>query len=536
MSGNIEGQKKGAVAAMKIIKKILYGILVFFILCCGVIILCAVKPELSSQIADTLKLNENEYYLSPVPGNGAGYIDDMGNEQNPDVTFSEESEGNEGPDFGTPSAVPVSNVSGLDMDDPQNAGVEIDPATYGIIVPPGVAGKSGYQPIQDESSEIDDEEAEEIQEELGVGETGDGLTFDLWFYPYYAMLDDTGQHLYRQIYANAMALNESFAPIETISAGGLRNVFAAVYNDHPELFWMDTAYACKFKRSGECVEIDLQFNSTAGNLSQSKSIFEAKVKEITDGAQGLGSNYEKEKYVHDSLVAGIDYVASAPMNQSAYSALVNGKTVCAGYARAFQYILQQLGIPCYYCTGYAGESHAWNIVALEDGYYNVDVTWDDTGAGTYDYFNKSDGDYASNHLRQDLSVNLPPCNGAVYRNLEAPSEEENEGEEDVRTDLRRSLEELGLSAEGSLKTLDEYYNDCYQKVVDGGKGRFSFHNVISGQVLFNNVYSAYQTDDYRKGYMDKAISELGASTYRIDWAIEELQGGYYLVTHDMTIQ
>lgn len=521
---------------MKILKTILYGILVFFILCCGIIVLCAVKPEMSTQIANALKINENEdYALSPVPGNRSGQsVENTENEQIADVILPEETEGSEWPDYGTTSPVPVSNISGQNTDEPQNADMQIDPATYGIIVPPGVEGRSGYQPVQEESSEIDDAEAEEIQKELGVGETGDGLTFDLWFYPYYAMLDEPGQHLYRQIYANALALNDSFAPVEDIPASGLRNVFAAVYNDHPELFWMDTAYACKFKRSGECVEIDLQFNSTSGNLSKSKSTFEEKVKEITDGAQELENNYEKEKYVHDSLVANIDYVASAPMNQSAYSALVNGKTVCAGYARAFQYILQQLGIPCYYCTGYAGESHAWNIVALEDGYYNVDVTWDDAGSGTYHYFNKSDRDYAGNHLRQELSVNLPPCNGEVYRNLEASSDDNKE--DNGSNDSRRSLEELGLSADTCLKTLDEYYNDCYEKLKANGKGRCSFHNVISGQVLFNNVYSAYQTDEYRKGYMDKAMLDLGAATFRIDWTIEELKGGYYLVTHDVTIQ
>lgn len=521
---------------MKILKTILYGILVFFILCCGIIVLCAVKPEMSTQIANVLKINENEdYALSPVPGNRSSQsVENTENEQIADVILPEETEESEWPDYGTTSPVPVSNISGQNTDEPQNADMQIDPATYGIIVPPGVEGRSGYQPVREESSEIDDAEAEEIQKELGVGETGDGLTFDLWFYPYYAMLDEPGQHLYRQIYANALALNDSFAPVEDIPASGLRNVFAAVYNDHPELFWMDTAYACKFKRSGECVEIDLQFNSTSGNLSKSKSTFEEKVKEITDGAQELENNYEKEKYVHDSLVANIDYVASAPMNQSAYSALVNGKTVCAGYARAFQYILQQLGIPCYYCTGYAGESHAWNIVALEDGYYNVDVTWDDAGSGTYHYFNKSDRDYAGNHLRQELSVNLPPCNGEVYRNLEASSDDNKE--DNGSNDSRRSLEELGLSVDACLKTLDEYYNDCYEKLKANGKGRCSFHNVISGQVLFNNVYSAYQTDEYKKGYMDKAMLDLEAATFRIDWTIEELKGGYYLVTHDVTIQ
>lgn len=521
---------------MGILKKILYGILAFFILCCGVIVLCAVKPEMSEQIADALKLNENdEYPMSPIPGGNPGgdVADGMVSENGAitDALLSEEPEGNGQPANANQSiSRPVSDTEQETQPSPD---LYADPGTYGVIAPASVVGRSGYEPIQEESSEIDDEEAAEIQEEIGFGETGDGLTFDIWFYPYYAMLDDTGQHLYRQIYANAMALNERFAPIENVPASALRDVFAAVYNDHPELFFMETAYASRYKSNGECVEIDLKFNSTAKNLEQSRNTFEAKAKEIIDGAQELGSDYEKEKYVHDTLIAQIDYVDSAAMNQSAYSALVNGKTVCAGYARAFQYILQTLEIPCYYCTGYAGESHAWNIVCLDDGYYNVDATWDDAAEGSYDYFNKSDWDYAGTHLRQELSVNLPPCNGTAYRNLEVSDDEE----EDVpREDARRSLEELGLTAENTLISLEDYYNDCYEKTSKGGKGRYSFQNVITGKVLCDNVYNAYQNGGYRQGYMDKVLEELEASDFRLDWSIEELQNGYYLVTHEVLIQ
>lgn len=229
------------------------------------------------------------------------------------------------------------------------------------------------------------------------------------------MLSENQQSVYRQIYANAQNLTEKFAPEKTVSASDVKTAFEAVIGDHPEMFWLETGYSSKYLANGQCVEIDLKYNGTADDLESAKQRFDAAAQNLITGAASLDSNYEKEKYVHDALASAVTYDLTADMNQSAYSALVNGKSVCAGYARAYQYLLQQLGIPCYYCTGYSGGDHAWNIVKLEDGYYNVDVTWDDAAAIRYDYFNKTDADFASTHVRQNLSVYLPACNGTAYR-------------------------------------------------------------------------------------------------------------------------
>ena len=100
----------------------------------------------------------------------------------------------------------------------------------------------------------------------------------------------------------------------------------------------------------------LEFNRAAQNIDEAKDVFQENASQIISEARNLSSDYEKEKFVHDKLTERVSYDSGAEMNQSAYSALVNGRTVCAGYARAFQYLLRQLGIPCYYCTGYAGEA------------------------------------------------------------------------------------------------------------------------------------------------------------------------------------
>lgn len=284
----------------------------------------------------------------------------------------------------------------------------------------------GYITITLDTETLPDAEAQRVESELGYGETGDGLDFDPLMYPYYAMLDDQSKHLYRQIYANANAMIDDFRAVESdVTPTQLRSAFMAVFYDHPELFWLDTRFSAGFRGNGDCLELKLYFNSLANDVDNIRGQFDAAAASLANSAS---TPYDIEKNIHAALSHNNVYSLAAPYNQSAYSALMGGSTVCAGYSRAFQYACQLAGIPCYYCAGYAGESHAWNIICLDGEFYNVDVTWDDTDRSpeyNYDWFNKSDADYGTTHVRRDLSVYLPPCNGSKYSNLEsAPAAEQ----------------------------------------------------------------------------------------------------------------
>ena len=143
-------------------------------------------------------------------------------------------------------------------------------------------------------------------------------------------------------------------------------------------------------------------------------MFDEQLNKIVSYASKYSTDYEKEKYVYNYLLANVSYNNEALLNQSAYSALVIGESVCAGYARAFQLIMQKLNIPTYYVLGFAKEDHAWNIVKLNGGYYNVDLTWDDTG-GVFKHFNLTDAEMSSTHRRDGISKYLPKCNYESYR-------------------------------------------------------------------------------------------------------------------------
>ena len=534
---------------MNVIRKILYAFVFLFALMSIFIMVCASRPDITQKIQTRLYkdrdltaeadkglnigidqeigwLATDVVYLPLGGDDGADSAQDVEADVRRPSTASVDSIGDSAADNSASSADAAS--AGLRSD---NTADYIAPDEAKIVTPDNVSGKSGYQQIEGDAQQIDDDAVDDIQNQLSFGNTGDGLTFDAVFYPYYHMLDDTGQHVYRQIYANANAVYPAFMPVEDVTSAQLRNIFTAVYNDHPELFWLETAYACKYIKSGQCVEIDLKFNSTAQELNSAKASFNEKANDIVVGAQSLWDDYDREKYVHDQLIDKISYNARADMNQSAYSALVKGQTVCAGYARAFQYIMQQLGIPCYYCTGFAGESHAWNIVELSDGFYNVDTTWDDSDDGKYDYFNKTDEDYSSSHLRKELSVYLPPCNGRIFRNLEQNKDTDKNGS----TDSLRSLADVGLTEDKVFSDVDAYYEDCYKQVIQNGVGRYTFYNAVANLQMAAELTQNYNNRICWDTYLENATNALGARY--CEWYViaEELQDGKYLLTHEIRI-
>ncbi len=500
---------------MRFLKKIVYIIIALLIALCAMITVCAVNPDLSETLSVLLYQKKEE---KNIPAEASSTVVDI--TQISDDSISAEKENGTAENLQESDSLTAVSDRGRSSDD-YRPSRESD-----IEAPENVSGRTGFEPVQGENEQIDEAEERRIQEEYGPGETGDDLVFPEDFYPYYQMLDETGKHLYRQIYANAIALNKAFSPVEAVSITTLKNVFSAVYNDHPELFWLETSYAGKFGGDGKCIQIVLRFNWTADDINSAREAFQQGANEVTAQLQNPGNSYETERQIHDILLEKLEYDLHAEMNQSAYSALVNGKTVCAGYARAFQYLLQQSGIPCYYCTGYAGENHAWNIVRLEDGFYNVDVTWDDTPEGEYDYFNKSDQDYEDTHLRKDMSVHLPACNGQQYRNLEQSGRER----------ALRSLEEAGFTEDGVCRNMSEYLAACSQQMLQTGMGNYAFSSVLDGDSLMRECYHMYQTESYKQQYLEDTMATLGASYCEMSLEVEELQGGRHLITHYVNIE
>lgn len=116
---------------------------------------------------------------------------------------------------------------------------------------------------------------------------------------------------------------------------------------------------------------------------------------------------EKEKIAHDIIAVNTLYDLGSPFNQSAYSLVCLGETVCAGYAATMQILMNAAGIETIEITS---ASHAWNAVKLYDEWYLVDVTWDDTDredVAYYLYYNKAEQADGA-HLEEDRWTGMTP--------------------------------------------------------------------------------------------------------------------------------
>ena len=138
-----------------------------------------------------------------------------------------------------------------------------------------------------------------------------------------------------------------------------------------------------------------------------ESTFKSKANQLLEemDIKNVTSDYKKIKMIYDYICNNVAYDDehldddSYLLQYSAYAALVNKKAVCQGYANLFYYLARKAGISTRIITGISYKmEHAWNIVKLENVYYNLDSTWD-AGASEYLYFLKGKESFDVDHSR-----------------------------------------------------------------------------------------------------------------------------------------
>lgn len=114
------------------------------------------------------------------------------------------------------------------------------------------------------------------------------------------------------------------------------------------------------------------------------------------------SGDQKERAVYDYIIRSVTYDYTLE-GYTAYSALKNGSTVCNGYVQLAYRLLKAAGIETMIVKGkYSGRDHEWNLARINNHWYHLDTTLEDTlsgaaNSGKYRYFNLTDDEISVSH-------------------------------------------------------------------------------------------------------------------------------------------
>ena len=171
--------------------------------------------------------------------------------------------------------------------------------------------------------------------------------------------------------------------------------YLALTYDHPELVWLSGAkytigysvYTPWFEEGETSIITDLELAGSTFTITPTKdtgALTASNVNPLFDGTKSQidamlpanATTYDKVKAVYSYLIDLAEYESSDD-DQNIAGIFWKKRAVCAGYARAVQYLLERMDVPCIYVEGDSKDSdegHAWDIVEIDGQYYYVDAT------------------------------------------------------------------------------------------------------------------------------------------------------------------
>ena len=199
---------------------------------------------------------------------------------------------------------------------------------------------------------------------------------------FYQDLSTEDQNTYQRIYYAVREHIEKI-PLEDTNIENIKKLYVNVLDDHPEFYYVNGQF--QYIKERDIIHIIPEYDYSMEQVNSYEQQITEHTKAFLDKASNA-SEYEKAKMIYEYIVENVEYQENSKIDQNIISSLIEGKSVCAGYARAYQYLANQLGLEATYITGVAqetiqttnkGEGHAWVMIKMNDDYYYCDPTWGD---------------------------------------------------------------------------------------------------------------------------------------------------------------
>lgn len=348
-------------------------------------------------------------------------------------------------------------------------------------------------------------------------------------YSYSAITNEHIKNLYAQIEKESQKLSpEEIQCTAVLSEKDIYEAIIAFKNDRPDVFWLGNTFSYYDYDGATYVEIE--YIVKGSQLEEQQSSFNTALNDFVDNAPMYSSEYEREKYVNDYIVSVCEYDEDAAQEDfdlcnasTAYGVLVDGKAICEGYARAFQLLCNKMGIECVSVAGMTDDvGHEWNCAYIDGSWYQVDVTWNDTGDDVekYYYFNLTDSQMYSSHNADDLfsyideeiyttdtniigNLFVPQCNSTEYNYYQQTSPTLFGFDEENDDTITAALESSALNGDKYFSIIIDSsldYDDAYSELVNEGYVINYIENAnyaLWGKTELSTSSYAYPNDELR---------------------------------------
>ena len=278
----------------------------------------------------------------------------------------------------------------------------------------------------------------------------------------------------------------------------IKQCLLSVWYDHPEYFWYSPQTYTISTMNNEPFSIDISYYPELMNkLEANKITFNRIVDALVAKAQEKNSILDQERMIHDYICKSTVY-EEGPLDQSAWSCLVERKTVCAGYTKAFQVVMNRLNIPCYMVVGDfvqpdKTERHGWNVIKLVDGYYAVDLTsndCDEKNAILYHKYNFAYSTYEGEYVIDEDCQVFPDCTETRYSFKNTYGIDENVASAMSFTDTSTVI-----------SSMEEFKYFHEQSCRHNGFGEWEVKYVVVGESLLNQIMDYINEMSYMETYI-----------------------------------
>ena len=243
----------------------------------------------------------------------------------------------------------------------------------------------------------------------------------------YGQLPEEVREVYDQLCGGIAERKAEFS-IRAKDQEYIGQALTAVINDHPEFFWITGSASMSGFAGIGIWQISLEFNIPAEEIDGTAEAIRQAAQEYLASLPEGASEYEKVKAAYEFIILHTDYSLDSWQDQNIQSVFLYHNSVCAGYARAFKYLMDRAGVWCGVVEGYitdTGAGHAWNLVRIDGTYTYVDPSWGDptygediTDAGRldiiYDYLCLTSEEIRRLRHEPDEGIVPPDCTDRTY--------------------------------------------------------------------------------------------------------------------------